>query len=320
MANVYEHDDYYNSPKYPPQHTAPSPPRHEPMKEYDTYPLHDVDTTRAAPHYPPSPFDPHQRHPSVEEPAAGVWHNPRGSMSDMKLTGRYDSDDEDDFGQVPRERKKRSCMDLLCCGCCTCCPKWLRWCSCVFLLLIIGLGIAVGVLAALFKMPDAKFNGLQGDPVVNFQQDTLNMNFSLAISVDNPNIESITFSTVVAKAYYPGHHDLQLGGGEKDNVKIESNAITNITFPFGLSVNTKDTAYQSILTDLLQKCGVFGGQKQSITIDYDLVLTVRIIGIPISPTISNKASFPCPLNEGNLASLGGGVLQSFLPGGGAGTS
>lgn len=201
MANIYEHDDYYTSAKYQTSQPPP-PPRHEPMKEYDTYPLHDVDTNNnravpTAPHYPPSPFE--HRNASTDEPSVGVWHNPRGSMSDMKLTGRYDYDDDEDFGQVPRERKKRSCLDLLCCGCCTCCPKWLRWCSCIFLLLIIGLGIAVGVLAALFKKPDVKFTGLQGEPLVNFQQDTLNMNFSLGISVDNPNVESITFESIVAK-------------------------------------------------------------------------------------------------------------------------
>ncbi|KAF7729719.1 hypothetical protein EC973_003797 [Apophysomyces ossiformis] len=331
MSNVYDHDDYYSSPKpaNPPAPPPPAPPRHEPMKEYDTYPLHNIDTHAATgPQYPPSPFD-HQhqqqqqqlRNTSMDEPSVGAWHNPRGSMSDMKLTGRYDSDDEDDFGPVPREvRRRRTCMDKLCCGCCTCCPIWLRWCSCIFLLLIIGLGIAVGVLAAMFKKPDVKFTGLQGEPTVNLQQDNLQMNFTLGISVNNPNVESITFSTIVAKAYYPGHRDLLLGGGEKDNVKIESNAITNITFPFGLSVNIKDQAYQSVVNDILTKCGVFGGQKQSITVDYDVTPTVRIIGIPISPTISNQASFPCPLQDGDLAALGGGALSSFLPGGASGAS
>lgn len=45
----------------------------------------------------------------------------------------------------------------------------------------------------------------------------------------------------------------------------------------------------------MTKCGLTGGQKQQLTIDYDVVPTIKIIGIPISFTISNSANFDCPL-------------------------
>lgn len=158
--------------------------------------------------YPPSPFEQHiQMHNDYDNrgsmddyhngTAMGWQHNPRGSMSDVKLTGHYDSDDEDMM--VPREKQRRSCLDKICCGCCTCCPKWARYCSCVLLLILIAIGIVVGVLAALFKKPEVNFNGLQGDPQVSMEGTNISMNFSLAISVNNPNVESVTFEKIVAK-------------------------------------------------------------------------------------------------------------------------
>lgn len=96
-------------------------------------------------------------------------------------------------------KENRSCCDKICCGCCTCCPRWCRWCSCIILLIIVALGIAVGVLAAIFKVPKIEFTGIQGTPAFGMQGlTTVNLNISLGFTVDNPNIESVTFTTLAA--------------------------------------------------------------------------------------------------------------------------
>lgn len=96
-------------------------------------------------------------------------------------------------------KANRSCCDRLCCGCCTCCPRWCRWISCILLLIIIVIGIIVGVLAALFKVPTVEFTGIQGTPAFGMVGvSTVNLNVSLGFVVDNPNIESVTFTTLVA--------------------------------------------------------------------------------------------------------------------------
>lgn len=94
--------------------------------------------------------------------------------------------------------KNRSCCDKICCGCCTCCPRWCRWFSCILLLIIIGLGIAIGVLAATFKVPSVEFKGMQGDPAFGLAGTTVNLNISLGFVVDNPNVESVTFKSLAA--------------------------------------------------------------------------------------------------------------------------
>lgn len=187
------HNQMYAAPPPPPPHHQQSMMSPPPMRQSP---------------YPPSPFDPHSRQ-SLEdvgdtERAMG-WHgsNQRASMSDVKLTGggghHYDSDD-DDMLMVPQEqRKRRTCMDKICCGCCTCYPRWLRYICCVIFLLVIALAIVIGVLAATFKVPDVSMNGLEGEPQVSMTGETVNMNFTLAISVDNPNVEGITFEKIEAK-------------------------------------------------------------------------------------------------------------------------
>ncbi|KAL0090667.1 hypothetical protein J3Q64DRAFT_1706565 [Phycomyces blakesleeanus] len=219
--------------------------------------------------------------------------------------------DKPDFYNVDGP-KKRSCCDLLCCGCCVCCPRWFRWIACIILLIIIGLGIAVGVLAAIFKTPSVDFKGIEGQPSFNLQGTTANISTVLSISVNNPNIESVTFEKIIAKAYYPNYHNISLGGGQKNDVHISSNAITNILFPFNLIIDLSLPEQQSIMTDLLGKCGFLGGEKEQISIDYDVQPTIKIIGIPITITVSDTARFPCPLQESDFDTLVSSTLGSIF--------
>ena len=57
-----------------------------------------------------------------------------------------------------------------------------------------------------------------------------------------------------------------------------------------------------ILTDLISKCG---NPPQDITIDYDLDLQLKILGVSIDPKLSSSATFTCPISSGDIAQLGG---------------
>jgi hypothetical protein len=156
--SVFEHDDYYAPPRSRPPPPAPTPPSHH--ADYDSYPLRDVPSAPPTEKSnPPYHYQDESRVSMADDNSYGGWRGPRNSMSDLKLTTHagYDSDDED-FGQIPRERKKRTCMDWVCCGCCTCCPLWARWLSCGCLIILVALGIAIGVLAGTFHMPQVKIH------------------------------------------------------------------------------------------------------------------------------------------------------------------
>jgi hypothetical protein len=203
MASPYQHqDDFYDRPSAS-QATVVAPP---PLPHHletgrdstDQYAMKDISVNSPSP-YPVYNNHNGGSHPSTPTPLPQHRFSDqhRDSLSDMKFIDHYDSDDDLEK-IIPREKKKRSCMDKLCCGCCTCCPKWLRWCSCIFLIIILILVIVVGVLAALFKVPKVDFSGLEQEPVVTNANNILHMDFSVGISVDNPNFESITFETIVA--------------------------------------------------------------------------------------------------------------------------
>ncbi|KAI9315171.1 hypothetical protein BX666DRAFT_1861409 [Dichotomocladium elegans] len=205
--------------------------------------------------------------------------------------------------------KYRTCFGKIwCCTCCVCFPRWLRSLCCVLFLVVIAMAIVVGVLAAIFRVPTVSFNGIQGEPQLVVNGAIANFFFNLNITVDNPNVESITFDSVVATAYYPGHPLPSIGGGQLNNVYIARYALTQITFPFTLSLNSKDNSTQTILLDLMDKCGLTGGVAGGVKINYSVVPTVNVIGIKVSPTITNSASLPCNSNVSLIIRSEGGCL------------
>ncbi|KAG1403776.1 hypothetical protein G6F60_004799 [Rhizopus arrhizus] len=248
------------------------------------------------PVHSPSPYPVYPSDPAFRE-----------SSSYTKFMDPYNSDDDVEK-IIPREQRKRSCIDKICCGCCTCCPKWMRWCTCIIFIIIVILAIIIGVLAALFKVPTVTFSGLEQSPNITYPHNVLNMTFSLGITVDNPNFESITFEKIVADAYYPSPYSVKVGGGEVDNIHIVSNGITNITFPFSVAVNSTDQAQQGVLMDLVTKCGLDGSTKKNIDFNYYVHPTVRILGIAITPTISKSMSIACPLQGDDLTSILGSSI------------
>ncbi|CAO3674187.1 unnamed protein product [Umbelopsis ramanniana] len=309
--SVFEHDDYYAPPRSRPPPPAPTPPVH--TSDYDSYPLRDVPSAPSV----EKPFaPPYQSRVSLaDDNSYGGWRGPRDSMSDLKLTAHpgYDSDEED-FGQIPRERKKRTCLDLICCGCCTCCPLWARWMSCGCLIILIALGITIGVLVGTFHMPQISFNGIDNESFTS-SATAFNISASLQIGIYNPNFEAPTFSSIKATAYYP-NISKSVGGGELDNVHINGKGITNITFPFTIIYDASQGTNSSMLLDVASQCGLTGGAKQDITINYDLALTLKVGLIPITITLPEKASFPCPLDSSALSNITlPGGLTGALPGG-----
>ncbi|KAL7323626.1 hypothetical protein PS15p_210250 [Mucor circinelloides] len=207
--------------------------------------------------------------------------------------------------EIPKQRKPLKYY--LCCICCPCLPMWARYGCCTLLLLFLVFLIIVGVLAALFKVPIVDFNGPTKHPdgYAPFEKsnDTLafSVNFGLQIGVVNDNVESITFESIRAIAYYPTAPKISVGGGEISNVHIRSYGITNFTFPFSIKYDPiKDEGY-AMLTDIASKCGLLGGSsKEDLYIEYDLIPTIRIAGIAISPTIRQSSHFPCPISSGQL--------------------
>ncbi|KAG2201824.1 hypothetical protein INT47_004381 [Mucor saturninus] len=195
----------------------------------------------------------------------------------------------------------------LCCICCPCLPMWARYGCCVIFLLFILFLIIVGILAAIFKIPTVDFNGptRHPDDLAPFSKsnDTLafSVNFGLKIAIINDNLESITFESVRTVAYYPTAPNTPVGGGEIYNLNIKSYGISNFTFPFSIKYDPMRDEGYAMLIDIATKCGLLGDtNKEDLLIQYDIIPTVRIAGIAISPVIHQSSHFPCPISEGQL--------------------
>jgi hypothetical protein len=62
-----------------------------------------------------------------------------------------------------------------------------------------------------------------------------------------------------------------------------------------VSIDSTNPQQQGVIMDLMTLCGLDGSTPQNIKFDYYIKPTVRIAGIPITPTISKSMSIPCPL-------------------------
>lgn len=200
-----------------------------------------------------------------------------------------------------------------CCGRCCCCTMIV-----VALLLI---GIVAGFLLWV-RPPNATFNGIEPPTAgnqVDLQQGGFLLNFDLNIGVTNPNFFGASFSKISAKAYYPLNKTAPLGGGEMDNVQIQSHSNTTIHFPFQINYTTAFDPKHAILADIAYKCGFLGAKKTPIKISFDITLKLKILAISISPTFSSSNSFTCPLKQSDFNSVLGGqqsmeALQEMLTG------
>lgn len=100
------------------------------------------------------------------------------------------------------------------------------------------------------------------------------------------------------KAFYPNPNgkSSEIGGGFLAEKFVPTYSDLNFTFPFAIEYNPNIDTDQSVLSDLAEKCGLTGGPKSDITIDYTIRLSAQVLVVKVNPTISSSATFPCPLD------------------------
>ncbi|KAF9278679.1 hypothetical protein BGZ68_008424 [Mortierella alpina] len=176
-------------------------------------------------------------------------------------------------------------------------------CCCCLLLLLIIIVLAI-VIVTMFKLPTVNYLGLQNTPDFKVVSGTTSFTVNMVadINVTNPNPLGFNFEAITATAYYPNYAP-SIGGGSLPNVRFPKRSTTALHFPINATYDSTQDVGHKVVQDILNRCGLTGSTKTQLTINYDLKLTIKIIGISISPTIKNQhVNFPCPDNIGDLAS------------------
>ncbi|WVQ79184.1 hypothetical protein IAT38_001280 [Cryptococcus sp. DSM 104549] len=127
-----------------------------------------------------------------------------------------------------------------------------------------------------------------------YRQRLTSISFDLSISVSNPNWFDANFKEITATARYPGNNTNSFGGGTLYNLDFKGYTESTFNFPFTLNYTLAKDPNKVILTDLI---------LQDITVDYDLELKLKVLGVTLSPTISNSASFECPITSSDIESI-----------------
>ncbi|WVQ74987.1 hypothetical protein IAR50_004595 [Cryptococcus sp. DSM 104548] len=182
----------------------------------------------------------------------------------------------------------------------------LRFCCCTITTAII---MIISVVLAYIRPPSVTLNSATVESgSVSANTDGLSLKFDLNISVANPNWFDANFKKIEATVSYPGNNTNNFGGGTMNNVNFKG--YTDSTFVYTLA-NDPD---KTILNDLISKCGILGTTTEDITVDYDLNLNLKILGLTVNPTISNSASFECPITESDIEDIIGSSGLSSLTG------
>ncbi|CAG8506925.1 6943_t:CDS:2, partial [Ambispora gerdemannii] len=129
-------------------------------------------------------------------------------------------------------------------------------------------------------------------------------NFGLNISVDNPNFVGADFKSIKATAFYPGH-TTPIGGGNLTDVQIGAKANTTINFPFSINYDSSQDPGLAIVQDILLKCGFLGGPRQQISIDYTLVVSLKVLAVTVSPSFSRTEKVDCPIKNNQMPNIAG---------------
>ncbi len=64
-------------------------------------------------------------------------------------------------------------------------------------------------------------------------------------------------------------NNLDVGGGQKNNIVFKSHTETTFNFPFTLTYNEQDDPNKTVLQDILSRCGITG-QKRDLDINYKI--------------------------------------------------
>ncbi|OCF34489.1 hypothetical protein I317_04917 [Kwoniella heveanensis CBS 569] len=186
-------------------------------------------------------------------------------------------------------------------------------CCCVTIAIILIVSIILSIVLYV-RPPSFALNSVNiGSSPVSLTSDGLTVNFDLSISVANPNWFNANFKEITANARYPGNNTNSFGGGTLYNLDFKGYTASTFDFPFALNYSLAKDPNKVILNDLIKKCGILGGSTQDITVDYDLYLKLKILGVTVSPTISNSASFECPITASDIESIvGSGSLSDLV--------
>ncbi|CAG8561349.1 22362_t:CDS:10 [Gigaspora margarita] len=218
----------------------------------------------------------------------------------------YDTQKLNEFeDESKQEAKHGGLMKYFCCGSRSSCGKTCAIICCIIILIIIGIVAAVLLFG---RVPSVDFLGVApppngAQPYVK-KASGFDFNFGLRIQVNNPNVIGATFSMIKAVAYYPGHQN-PIGGGNLTNVNIPSKQNTTINFPFSINYDASIDPGFSILLDIATKCGLTGGPKSKLEIDYTLTLSFNVLFIPLSPSFQKTANIDCPIQDGQIPNIPG---------------
>ncbi|KAF9428512.1 hypothetical protein BGZ94_002141, partial [Podila epigama] len=205
--------------------------------------------------------------------------------------------DQRTFGPPTRIKPPKQSSGCLPCFPCirsTCC----RAVCCICIVLVLTVIVLAIVIATVFELPTVDYMGPEGNPKFTLNQGnvTLGLDLLANIRVQNPNPIGFNFDSIAVTAYFPGYSP-PIGDGKIEHVSFPSHSTRTIQFPISAQYSRQEDPGFTVIQGILSTCGILGDTSKRLIIDYDLKVTLNILGVKISPSVKNQhADFNCPAN------------------------
>jgi LEA14-like dessication related protein len=162
--------------------------------------------------------------------------------------------------------------------------------------------VVFAVLMAFFlwaRLPSAKLLGVVTNNVNGQPFQITNGGFLLKLTANlqvyNPNFVGGSFDYIRGKAYNPALKTVPFGSGEQVGISVPAKSTSDISFPLTLNYSQQNDVNSAILSDLANRCGIFGNPKTRIEILFSVDSSFRVVAVPVVlPTISSSVSIDCP--------------------------
>jgi len=255
------------------------------------------------------PFVEHTANVDEVRPATAISISPAAGVQNTELTTEKAIPTADPFLHAEKfefsyppvssdgnrlQRRTRPTLRHLACGCTEMgCGRLCSMLSCIVILMVFAV-----IMAVIFwvRIPQVNVNGVQVSAAgLVFSADGFSLGFTINFTIYNPNYIGADFPNITAEAFYPTLPTAPLGEGNLTNVYIAARSTTPLLFPITANYSQSADPTGLILTDLENRCGIFGTPRQPVTINYVIKAACKVGAVTVQlPDYSSSTSFDCP--------------------------
>ncbi|KAI3645815.1 hypothetical protein MP228_008743 [Amoeboaphelidium protococcarum] len=166
---------------------------------------------------------------------------------------------------------------------------------CLFVLLIIGIGIAAAIIGTRFQMPSTTIQSMDSTNNASVSGTQFQAQYKITTQIVNNNMFDILISEAVVNTYLNQTYFFGKGVNNDFNMPRDGVAVNLTTVINGEWDSSTDNG-KSVSSYIKQECGLLGSGKLNVYYTIDVSVKAFMIGPFKINQITGNTQAPCPFN------------------------